>query len=241
MAAAQDARARAAGGKRAWLEAQAATGQASGQSGVVPSQVKQALKDAGAELTSENEVLTEAEDGENAFSEIFGTRLSDLPGVSKLAGGFADGSMLRTMADLPVVDVAGGFATVLNAQRHIAHGVPPWLAYPLETGVTVASIAAGTVVAGVVGGAVAGLPVPGAPVLGAAAGVAAAGVAGYGVGGYLHNYIEDFGAQWHQHGVLGIVTDLGAAGVGTWDDTKQLAAGVGHADGGVWHGIRSLL
>jgi hypothetical protein len=40
--------------------------------------------------------------------------------------------------------------------------------------------------------------------------------------------------------VLGIVTDFGAAGVGTWDDTKHLAGDVGHAAGDVWHGITSL-
>lgn len=232
---------KAVGAKQAWLEAQAAARQANGRFGVMPSDVKQALKDADTELASENEILTKAEDGENAFSKVFGTRLSDLPGVSKLADGFADGSMLRTVADLPVVDVvAGGVATVLNAQQDIAHGVPPWLAYPLETGGTVASIAAGTAVAGVVGGAVAGLSIAGAPVLGVAAGAAAAGVVAYGVGDYIHNYIEDFGAQWHQHGVLGIATDFGAAGVGTWDDTKQLAGDVGHAADGVWHGITSL-
>lgn len=231
----------AVGAKQAWLEAQAAARQANGQFGVMPDEVKQALKDANAELASESEILTQAEDGENAFSEVFGARLSDLPGVSKLADGFADGSMLRTVADLPVVDVvAGGLVTVLNAQQDIAHGVPPWLAYPLETGDTVASIAAGTAVAGVVAGAVAGLSIAGAPVLGVAAGAAAAGVVAYGVGDYLHNYIEDFGAQWHQHGVLGIVTDFGAAGVGTWDDTKQLAGDIGHAAGDVWHGITSL-
>jgi hypothetical protein len=44
------------------------------------------------------------------------------------------------------------------------------------------------------------------------AGVAAGGVVAYGVGDYVHNYIEDFGQQWHQHGVLGIATDFGAAG-----------------------------
>jgi uncharacterized protein YukE len=232
---------KAVGAKQAWLEAQAAARQANGQFGVMPDEVKQALKDANAELASESEILTQAEDGENAFSEVFGARLSDLPGVSKLADGFADGSMLRTVADLPIVDVvAGGVVTVLNAQQDIAHGVPPWLAYPLETGDTVASIAAGTAVAGVVAGAVAGLSIAGAPVLGVAAGAAAAGVVAYGVGDYLHNYIEDFGAQWHQHGVLGIVTDFGAAGVGTWDDTKQLAGDIGHAAGDVWHGITSL-
>jgi uncharacterized protein YukE len=232
---------RASAARQAWLEAQAAARQANGQFGTMPTEVKQALKDANTELASENAILTKAEDGENAFSKIFGTRLSDLPGLSRLTDGLADGSVLRTVADLPVVDVvAGGVATVLNAQQDVAHGVPPWLAYPLETGGTVASIAAGTAVATVVGGAVAGLSIAGAPVLGVAAGAAAAGVVAYGVGDYIHNYIEDFGAQWHQHGVLGIVTDFGAAGVGTWDDTKHLAGDVGHAADDVWHGITSL-
>ncbi len=118
--------------------------------------------------------------------------------------------------------------------------MPGWLAYPLETGNTIGSIAAGTAVAGVVGGAVAGLSVAGAPVLGVAAGVAAGGVVAYGVGDYVHNYIEDFGQQWHQHGVLGIATDFGAAGVGARDDTKGLVGDIGGAAKGVWHGITSL-
>jgi hypothetical protein len=65
-------------------------------------------------------------------------------------------------------------------------------------------------------------------------------VVAYGVGDYIHNYIADFGQQWHEHGVLGIATDFGAAGVSTWDDTKQLGEDVGHAASGVWHGITSL-
>jgi uncharacterized protein YukE len=232
---------KAAAARQAWLAAQAAARQANGRFGVMPSDVKQALKEANSELGSEEAVLAQAEDGQNALSALFGTRLSDLPGLSQAADGFADGSVLSKLADLPVVNVvAGGVATVVNAQQDISHGVPAWLAYPLETGGTVASLAAGMAVAGVVSGAVAGLSVVGAPVLGVAAGAAAAGVVAYGVGDYIHNYIEDFGAQWHQHGVLGIVTDFGAAGAGTWDDTKHLAGDVGHAAGDVWHGITSL-
>jgi len=136
--------------------------------------------------------------------------------------------------------VAGGIATVLNAQQDEQHGVPGWAAYPLETGGTVASIVAGTAVATAVGGAVAGLSIVGAPVLGVAAGIAVGGVVAYGVGDYIHNYIQDFGQQWHQHGALGIITDFGAAGVGTWDDTKHLAGDIGHAASSVWHGITSL-
>ncbi len=232
---------KAAAAKQAWLAAQAAARQANGRFGVMPKDVRQALKEANSELDSEEAVLAKAEDGENALSALFGTRLSDLPGLSKVADGFADGSALGKLADLPVVNVvAGGVNTVINAQQDISHGVPAWLAYPLETGGTVASFAAGVAVAGVVSGAVAGLSIAGAPVLGVAAGAAAAGVVAYGVGDYIHHYIEDFGAQWHQHGVLGIVTDFGAAGVGTWDDTKDLAGDVGHAADDVWHGITSL-
>jgi hypothetical protein len=90
-------------------------------------------------------------------------------------------------------------------------------------------------VAGVVAGSIAG-----APVLAVGAGIAAGGVVVYGVGDYIHNYIEDFGQQWHQHGALGIITDFGAAGVGTWNDTKALGEDVGHAASSVWHGITSI-
>ena len=131
--------------------------------------------------------------------------------------------------------VAGGISTVINAQQDEQHGVPGWAAYPLEAGGTVAAIAAGTAVAGLVTGAIAG-----APVLAVGAGIAAGGVVVYGVGDYIHNYIEDFGQQWHEHGALGIVTDFGAAGVGTWNDTKQLGEDVGHAASSVWHSVTSI-
>jgi uncharacterized protein YukE len=227
--------------KQAWLAAQAAARQADGRFGVMPDDVKQALKDARTQLASAQDDLTVAQGHENAFTKVFDTRTSDLPGLSKLADGLADDSILAKALDVPVVDVlAGGVTTWVNASQDEQHGVPGWLAYPLETGNTIGSIAAGTAVAGVVGGAVAGLSVAGAPVLGVAAGVAAGGVVAYGVGDYVHNYIEDFGQQWHQHGVLGIATDFGAAGVGTWDDTKQLAGDIGGAAKSAWHGITSL-
>jgi uncharacterized protein YukE len=227
--------------KQAWLAAQTAARQADGRFGVMPDDVKQALKDARTRLASAQDDLTVAQSHENAFTKVFDTRTSDLPGLSKLADGLADDSILAKALDVPVVDVlAGGVTTWVNASQDEQHGVPGWLAYPLETGNTIGSIAAGTAVAGVVGGAVAGLSVAGAPVLGVAAGVAAGGVVAYGVGDYVHNYIEDFGQQWHQHGVLGIATDFGAAGVGTWDDTKGLVGDIGGAATSAWHGITSL-
>ncbi len=155
-----------------------------------------------------------------------------------MAGGFAEGSLLRTAADIPVVDVvAGGIATVVNAQADIKAGVPGWAAYPLETVVTAGSIALATVTAGAVAGAAI---FAGAPVLGVAAGIAAGAVVAYGVGDYFHNYIADFGQQWHEHGALGIITDFGAAGVSTWNDTKHLASDVGNLASSAWHGITSL-
>ena len=41
-------------------------------------------------------------------------------------------------------------------------------------------------------------------------------------------------------GQMGIATDFGAAGVGTWDDTKGLVGDIGGAAKSVWHGITSL-
>ena len=227
--------------KQAWLAAQAAARQADGRFGVMPDDVKQGLKDARTRLASVQGDLTVAQSHENAFTKVFDTRASDLPGLGKLADGLADDSILLKALDVPVVDVlAGGVTTWVNASQDEQHGVPGWLAYPLETGNTVGQPGGRTAVAGLVGGAVAGLSVAGAPVLGVAVGVAVGGVVAYGVGDYVHNYIEDFGQQWHQHGVLGIVTDFGAAGVGTWDDTKQLVGDIGGAAKSVWHGITSL-
>lgn len=227
--------------KQAWLAAQAAARQADGRFGVMPDDVKQSLADARTKLASAQDDLKVAESRENAFTKVLDTRTSDLPGLSKLADGLADDSILAKALDLPVVDVlAGGVTTYVNASQDMQHGVPGWLAYPLETGNTIGSLAAGTAVATAVGGAVAGLSIAGAPVLGVVAGAAAGGVVAYGVGDFVHNYIEDFGQQWHQHGALGILTDFGAAGVGTWDDTKQIAGDIGGAAKSVWHGITSL-
>lgn len=221
----------------AWLAAQAAARQANGRFGKMPDDVKAALKDAKSELASVDEELAKAQSGENAISKVFGTRLQDLPGLSKLD----DAGLLSKALDLPVVDVvAGGISTYLNAQQDIGKGVPAWLAYPLETGGTVASLAAGAAVATAVGGAVAGLSIAGAPVLGVAAGITAGVVVAYGVGDYIHNYIADFGEQWKEHGALGIVTDFGAAGVDTWHDTEHLASDVGGLAKSAWHGITSL-
>jgi len=238
----------AAKAKQAWLDAREAARGADGKFGKMPDDVKQALSKANDELDSEKAALKTAEGDETAWSKLFGTRLSDLPGL-KGVGSSIDalddpGLLDKTVGaalDLPVVDVvAGGIGTYLNAQADIQAGVPAWAAYPLETGATVASFAAADVVAGAVGTAVGGLSIAGAPVLGVAAGAAAAGVVAYGVGDYIHNYIADFGQQWHEHGALGIVTDFGAAGVSTFDDTKHLVDDVGHVADNVWHGISSI-
>jgi hypothetical protein len=222
----------------AWEAAQRAARQANGRFGKMPGDVKAALKDADDELSSVEAELTRAQAGENAVSKLFATRLEDVPGLSKLADGFDEASLLSKAFDLPVVDVvAGGISTVLNAEQDVHAGVSPWLAYPLEAGDTIGSIALATVVGGTVAGAAI---FAGAPVLGVAAGVAAGAVVAYGVGDYVHNYIADFGQQWHQHGALGIVTDFGAAGVSTWDDTTHLASDVAGVASSAWHGITSL-
>jgi uncharacterized protein YukE len=232
---------KAADAKAAWTTAQAAARQADGRFGVMPDDVKAALRTAKDQLASAQQDVTAAQNSENAFTKVFGTRLSDVPGVAKLADGISDSSLLGKALDIPVVDVlAAGVNTVVNAQADMAHGVPGWAAYPLEGAGSAVSIAAGTAVAGLVGGAVAGLSIAGAPVLGVAAGVAAGGVVAFGVGDYIHNYIQDFGQEWHQHGALGAVYDFGAAGTATWADTKQLAGDIGGAASSVWHGVTSI-
>jgi uncharacterized protein YukE len=233
----EDATTRLTKAQSAWFKAQAAARQANGRWGNMSDDVKAALKDAKSELVSAQADLTKAESGENAFTKVLGTRLEDLPGLSRLADGLDDAGLLSKALDLPVVDVvSGGIATYLNAQQDIQKGVPAWLAYPLETGVTAGSIALATVV----GGAVAGAAIfAGAPVLGVAAGVVAGGVLAYGVGDFAHNYIADFGEQWHEHGALGIITDFGAAGQDTWNDTKHLVSDVGNLASSAWHSVTS--
>jgi uncharacterized protein YukE len=234
----EEAESKLAKAQQAWNAAQQAARQANGRFGVMPDDVKAARFKAQGELASVEEDLAKAKGDENALSKLFATRLDDLPGISKVADGFADASLLSKVADLPVVDVlAGGISTVLNAQADVHAGVPGWAAYPLETANTVGTIALATVV----GGAVAGAAVfAGAPALGVAAGVAVGGVVAYGVGDYVHNFIADMPQQWSEHGVLGIVTDFGAAGVSTWNDTTHLVSDVGSVASSAWHGITSV-
>ena len=140
--------------------------------------------------------------------------------------------------------LASGVTTWVNAsQDEQGAALPGWLAYPLETGDAVGSIAAGThAVAGVVGGAVAGLSVAGrAGPRRRRPGSAAGGVVAYGVGddvAQLHGGLS--ASNGASMSVLGIATDFGAAGVGTWDDTKQLAGDIGGTAKSAWHGITSL-
>jgi hypothetical protein len=223
----------------AWDLAQKGARQANGQYGKMPAEPKEAQAKAKAELTSVEEELEKAKGDENAISKLFATRLDDLPGLSKVAAGLGKDSLLTKAADLPVVDVVtGGISTVLNAQADVHAGVSGWAAYPIETANTVGTI----ILASVVGGAVAGAAVfAGAPALGVAAGVAAGGLIAYGVGDYVHNLVADLPQQWDQHGALGIITDFGAAGVSTWDDTAHLGSDVGGLASSAWHGITSLI
>ena len=224
--------------KTAWKAAQSAARTADGRFGKMPDDVKVAQAKAKSELESVEESLEKAKGNESAITKLLGARSSDLPGLSKFAEGLEDGGALRVAMDVPVIDVlAGGLNTVLNAQADEQSGVPGWVAYPLETANTVGTIALATVV----GGAVAGLAVfAGAPALGVAAGVAAGAVVAYGVGDYVHNFIADMPQQWDEHGALGILTDFGAAGVSTWDDTRHLGSDIGNLASGAWHGITSL-
>jgi len=220
--------------EKSWIAAREAARQTNGRFGKMPDDPKTARMAAKGELASVDADLTKAQVNENAISKLLGTRVRDLPPLTELD----DSSMLFKALDIPVVDVvAGGISTVLNAQQDIHAGVPAGWAYPLETVVTVGSIA----LAAVVGTAVGGVAVfAGAPVLGVAAGVTAGAVVAYGVGDYLHNLIADAPQQWPEHGALAFATDFGAAGVSTWDDTTHLASDVGGLASGAWHGVTSL-
>jgi uncharacterized protein YukE len=234
----EEAKAKLKKANKAWDDAQKAARRANGQYGKMPDEPKAGLAKAKGEVKSVEAELASAQEHENAVSKLLATRSSDLPGLRSVADGFEKGSLLRVAADVPVVDVvAGGLSTVLNAQADVQSGVPGWVSYPLETANTVGTIALATVV----GGAVAGAAVfAGAPALGVAAGAAAGAVVAYGVGDYVHNLIADLPQQWDQHGALGLVTDFGAAGVSTWNDTAHLASDVGNLASGAWHGITSL-
>jgi uncharacterized protein YukE len=234
--------------KQAEEAAQAAARGADGRFGKLPDGVKAAYHDASAELKATQTELDSARGGENALSKIFGYRLQDLPGLRGVDAGLEESDALDKalgeVLDLPVVDVvAGGLNTYLNAQADVQDGVPAGAAWPLETANTIVTFAIADLVADAVGGAVAALSIAGAPVLAVIAGAVAAGVVAYGVGDYLHNYIADFGAQWHKYGVLAVITDQSAALDSTWDDTKHLTDDVGHladhAWDSVWNGFMS--
>src|SRR3984885_12568140 len=89
---------------------------------------------------------------------MVGTGLIDLPGAkagTSALGDLYDGDVLEGAFDLPVLDVvAGGIATVINAQEDEKQGIPGYVAYPAEAGASAAAITAGTMAAGVVVAAV---------------------------------------------------------------------------------------
>lgn len=194
--------------------------------GQEPGDAEDELKGVNAELASEETALNEARAGENAFSKLFGTRLIDLPGAkagTSALGDLYDGDVLEGAFDLPVLDVvAGGIATVINAQEDEKQGIPGYVAYPAEAGASAAAITAGTMAAGVVVAAV------GAPEIGIAAGVATCAVVAYGVGDYLHNLIANYGDQQ-------------AAEAATVADTRQLGRDIGHVARLAWDKFTSNL
>jgi uncharacterized protein YukE len=205
---------------KALRAAQYATREANGRFGKPPADVKDNLRKVEAELDSEESELAEAEAHENAVSKIFGTRLRDLPGLrgSDAIEGLDDGSVLDSAFDLPVVDVvAGGIATVINAQEDEKAGIPGYVAYPAETGATVASIEAGSAAAAAV---VAAFDAP------IAVAVVVAGVTAFGVGDYLHNMIETYGNQQ-----LAIAQ--------TDDDIRQMGKDIGHLAERAWGKLAS--
>jgi uncharacterized protein YukE len=220
--------AKAAVALKEWKAAQAGARQANGRFGKMPADVKNQLRDVTDELASEKSVLDNANAGENAFSKVFATRLRDLPGLkgADAIEGLRDGSLLDSAFDLPVVDVvAGGIATVINAQEDEKQGIPGYVAYPSEAGASTAAIVAGTLAGGVVGTAVAAVA---APEVGIAAGVVTCAVAAYGVGDYLHNLIANYGDQ-----------QLALAQ--TDADIRQMGKDVGHVARRAWDDFTSNL
>lgn len=197
--------------------------------GKEPAGAPDELSGVNAELASEETALANAKAGENAFSKLFGTRLIDLPGAKAGTSALADlysGDALGDAFDLPVVDVvAGGIATVINAQEDEKQGIPGYVAYPAEAGASTAAIVAGTMAAGVVGTAVAAVA---APEVGIAVGVATCAVAAYGVGDYLHNLTANYGDQQ-------------LATAQTDADIRQMGKDVGHVARLAWDKFTSNL
>jgi uncharacterized protein YukE len=203
--------------------------EAAEESGKEPADAPDELDGVRAELASERTTLDAAKAEENALSKLFGTRLKDLPGAKageSALGDVYDGDALEGAFDLPVVDVvAGGIATVINAQEDEKQGIPGYAAYPAEAGASTAAIVAGTMAAGVVGTAVAAVA---APEVGIAAGVATCAVVAYGVGDYLHNLIANYGDQ-----------QLAVAQ--TDADIRQMGKDVGHLARLAWDKFTSNL
>ncbi len=210
---------------KALRAAQYANRQANGRFGKAPDDLKGNLRQVKEELAAEQSELAEAEANENTLSKIFGARLKDLPGLkgSSAIEGLDDGSVLDAAFDLPVVDVvAGGIATVINAQEDEKQGIPGYVAYPAEAGASAAAITAGTIAGGVVVAAV------DVPVIGVAAGIATCAVVAYGVGDYLHNLIENYGDQQ-------------LATAQTDDDIRQMGKDIGHLARDGWDKMMSEL
>jgi uncharacterized protein YukE len=129
----EDLKAKEAAALAEWKVTQDAARQVNGRLEKMPADVKEQLHDVEDELASEESVLDNAKAGENVFSKVFATRLRDLPGVkgADAIEGLRDGSVLDSAFDLPVADVvAGGIATVINAQEDEKQGISGYVAYP---------------------------------------------------------------------------------------------------------------
>ena len=244
-----------------------------GENTVIPDNLLGDLKTSLSSAVSDNRALQAAEKINNKVFEGLDTRVSDVTklvneNLAKLRGNSdatptvepdgadgadgADGMLSKLVdfgKDIPVLDVlaaAGG--TYLGVQGATADGQSLAVAIPEQTGVNVASLAAGAFVGGTVSGALAGtsvvsgLAVGGLAVGGAVAaagGVLVGGVVAVGVGDFAtHLFQENWGADIHRDGVaLGVLDGVGNSAVETGKDFANMGKDIGHTVSHVWDSI----
>ena len=136
----------------------------------------------------------------SVLAEVAPRAASALDDAAKASRGMR---FLRTLAGVPVLEVAAGVAaTHFMAQDDISRGEEPVRAYVEAGTANAAGMAAGAAVAAGITAAVAGAGA--APVVAVGAGVLAGGLIAVGVGEFVYQAMDqDWGGFIEEHGVLG--------------------------------------
>jgi uncharacterized protein YukE len=174
------------------------------------------------------------------LAKLLDVRLSDLGKFGELVRGAAgESELLRSLADIPVVDMVAAFAaTVPMTINDVQEGQSWWTALPEELSSNVIGIGAGAVAGfAITAGIGAAVSLPALVVVGPA--VVVGGAVAVGVGDFVseawHEHLDE---DIHQYGIVGGVGHAVANTAGrTANDMVGLVQSTGNLVTGAWHSI----